>query len=324
MSHVTEDNVAGIDVAKQSFQACLMAPGQVSLHNASFAYDDAGLQQLKALLQQHRVRLVVLEATGGLERRLIADLSAAGVEVVRVNPRQARDFAKALGRLAKTDKVDAHTLALLAQVLRPTAKPLPSDEQQRLADLSRRRQQLIVMRTMELNRQQQATLPEIQHDIQLVIKAFDKRLAKLEKQIEDLIDSNSTWTTNTQILDSVPGIGSDTAHGLLAHLPELGRLNRREIGALAGLAPFNFESGGFAGQRHIWGGRAPARCLLYMATLTAIRCNPRIKAFYDRLIASGKLAKVALTACMHKLLVILNSMIRTQTFWEDKPVQLSP
>jgi transposase len=259
-----------------------------------------------------------MEATGGLQRKLAAELSEAGYPVAVINPRQARDFAKAIGRLTKTDKVDADVLAQLARILKPATRPLPTAEQLRLKDLSARRRQLIHMRTSELNRQQQASLKDVSKSIRHVITTLDKEIAKIERQVADLIDSNSDWKRKADLMDSVKGIGLDTAHAILAELPEIGTLSKRQVASLAGLAPHAFESGQFKGKSRIWGGRATVRCALYMGTLAATRSNPPIKRFYDRLLAQGKKKMVALTACMRKLLTILNAIVRTGVRWNPE------
>jgi transposase len=224
----------GIDLGKQSFQAAAEADVPVARFNASFAYDDAGIALLLDRLRTLEVQLIVMEATGGLQRKLAAELSEAGYAIAVINPRQARDFAKAIGRLAKTDKVDADVLAQLARILKPVARPLPSAEQIRLKDLSARRRQLIGMRTAELNRQQQAALKDVSKSIRHVITTLDKEIAKIERQIADLIDSNSDWKRKADLMDSVKGIGIDTAHAILAELPEIGTLSKRQVASLAG------------------------------------------------------------------------------------------
>jgi len=317
MNPVTDKFIAAIDVAKESFQVCVMDAQEQCLENLNVTYDAQGIAQLQTLLGKYQVTAVILEATGGLERRLTAEIATAGIRVVRVNPRQARDFAKALGRLAKTDAIDAPTLGLMLLRLRPQAKPLPSAEQQELIDLTSRRQQLISMRTAELNREQQAVLKTVRQDIRDHIKTLDRKIAKLDKRLVELVDANSDWGHKAKIMDSVPGVGSITAHALVAQLPEIGTLNKRQIAALAGLAPFNHDSGSFCGSRSIWGGRASVRCTLYMAALSASRSNPKIKPFFDRLIAKGKRPKVALTACMRKLLVVLNTIVKNGTLWNQ-------
>jgi transposase len=308
----------GIDLAKANFQAAADAEAPAARFNASFTYDVAGIALLLERLKMLDVQLIVMEATGGLERKLAAELSEAGYVVAVINPRQARDFAKAIGRLAKTDKVDAGILARLARILKPQARPLPSVEQIRLKDLSARRRQLIHMRTSELNRSQQATLKEVSKSIKNHITMLDKEIARIEKQIADLIDSNSDWKKKADLMDSVKGIGPDTAHAILAELPEIGTLSKRQVASLAGLSPHAFESGKFKGQSKIWGGRASVRSALFMGTMAATRSNPPIKAFYDRLLAKGKKKIVALTACMRKLLTILNAMVRDGVTWNPE------
>ena len=311
----------GIDLAKGTFQAAAHlgddAGGGAAGggFNASFAYDAAGTADLLRRLATLDVQLVVMEATGGLERRLAADLAEAGLAVAVVNPRQARDFAKALGTLAKTDRVDADLLARLAAILKPHARPLPSAEQLRLKDLVARRRQLLHMRTQELNRAQQATLKDVSKSIKHLVTALDREVAKIEKQVAKLIDGDSDWKNKAEILDSAPGVGADTAHAILAELPEIGTLSRRQVSSLAGLAPHAFESGQFKGQSRIWGGRATVRGALFMGTLAATRHNPVIRAFYQGLVARGKKKIVALTASMRKLLTILNAMVRQNVKW---------
>jgi len=308
----------GIDLAKESFQVAVDSDASAARFNLPFTYDAKGIAALLERLKTLEVALIVMEATGGLERKLAAELSEAGYAVAVINPRQARDFAKAIGTLAKTDKVDAGVLAQLARILKPQARPLPSAEQIRLKDLSARRRQLIHMRTAELNRQQQATLKEISKSIKHHLTMLDKEIARIEKQITDLIDSNSDWKRKADLMDSVKGIAPDTAHAILAELPEIGTLSKREVGSLAGLAPHAFESGKFKGQSRIWGGRGSVRSAIYMATMAATRCNPAIKAFYDRLVKNGKKKIVALTACMRKLLTILNAIVRDGVMWNSQ------
>ena len=308
----------GIDLAKGSFQAAADGDLPAARFNVSFTYDAAGIAQLLERLKALDVQLIVMEATGGLERKLAAELSEAGYTIAVINPRQARDFAKAIGKLAKTDKVDADVLAQLARILKPAARPLPSAEQLRLKELSARRRQLIHMRTSELNRQQQTSLKEVSKSIKNHITMLDREIAKIEKQIADLIDSNSDWKNKADLMDSVKGIGPDTAHVILAELPEIGTLSKRQVASLAGLSPHAFESGQFKGQSKIWGGRAPVRSALFMGTLAATVHNPIIKCFYDRLVAAGKKKMVALTACMRKLLTILNAIVRTGIKWNPE------
>ena len=319
----------GVDVAKREFQGCLFAApssgdagdaGGGEEHNAAFPYDEAGIERFVELLRTRDVQLIVMEASGALQRRLAAALAGAGFPVAVVNPRQARDFARATGTLAKTDKVDARVLARLARVLRPQARPLPTAEQQRLADLSARRRQLLVMRTAELNRAQQAAAQqdrEIARSIRQVIATLDGQVERVEKQVAELIRSNSDWAGTAKVLDSAPGVATRTAHAIVAQLPEIGRLSRRQVASLAGLAPFACQSGQFKGRSRIWGGRRGVRGALYMATLSATRCNPVIRDFYRRLVDAGKNKLLALTAAMRKLLTILNAMVRDRVMWHE-------
>jgi transposase len=254
----------GIDLAKESFQAASEADDPAGRFNRPFAYDADGIAALLAALAPFDVALVVMEGTGGLERKLAAELAGAGHAVAVINPRQARDFARALGKLAKTDKIDARTLAELARIPKPHARALPSAEQLRLKDLAGRRRQLIHMRTAELNRAQQASIKDVRRSIGHVITMLDKQVAKVEKQIAAMIDANSDWKDKSDILDSAPGVAPDTAHALLAELPEIGTLTKRQVAALAGLAPHAFESGRSTGRASIWGGRGAVRTILFM------------------------------------------------------------
>ncbi|MCC7144979.1 MAG: IS110 family transposase [Phycisphaeraceae bacterium] len=310
----------GIDVAKQHLD-CAVLP---QAHTSQFTYDPPGLQALGAHLQALAPKLIVLEATGGLERPLVAELLAANLPVAVVNPRQARDFAKATGQLAKTDRLDALLLARLAQQVQPRVKTAENPQRQALADLVARRRQLLTMRTMESNRRQQASAKVVRCSIDSVLKLLDRQIDQIDRQVSDTIRQDPLCQQIDAILRSVPGVGPATSAMLLSHLPELGRLNRQEIAALAGLAPFNRDSGQWHGQRCIRGGRASVRCALYMATLTAMRCNPLIHAMAHRLKAGGKRFKVVITACMRKLLTILNVMVKTQSHWNPKLVPSNP
>lgn len=308
----------GIDLAKDTFQAAAHCDDRAHDHlrfNASLAHNPAGIAELIARLKAFDVALIVMEATGGLERKLAAELVEAGHAVAVINPRQARDFAKALGTLAKTDRVDADLLAQLARMLKPRVRTLPSAQQLKLKDMVARRRQLLHMRTAELNRSQQTALKEVSQSIQHLITTLNKEVTKIEKKIAKLIESDADWKNKAQVLDSAPGIGIDTAHALLAELPEIGTLTRRQVTSLAGLAPHAFESGQFKGQSRIWGGRASVRSALFMGTLAATIHNPAIKVFYDRLVAQGKKKIVALTASMRKLLTMLNAMVRKNVKW---------
>jgi transposase len=261
--------------------------------------------------------LVVLEATGGLEVPVTGALAEAGLPVVVVNPRHARDFAKATGRIAKTDTLDARGLAHFAEAVRPTPRPLPDAQAQALSALLTRRRQLVQMLTAERRRLQAAPQP-IRADIQAHITWLTRRLARTDDDVAAAIHASPLWRATDEILRSTPGVGPILARTLVAEVPELGLLNRQEIAALIGVAPLNRDSGTLRGKRAVWGGRAHVRAVLYMSTLSAVRHNPVLKAFYERLRAVGKAPKVALTACMRKLLTILNAMLKHHTRWQAK------
>jgi len=260
--------------------------------------------------------LIVVEATGRYERALVCDLMAAGHAVSVVNPRQVRDYAKALGLLAKTDRIDAFVLARFAQHVQPRPVAQTQEKQAQLDELVARRRQLVEHRTAEANRQTQCINKEVRHSIQHFIDTINKDLKRIDKEILKLVESDDDWQQRYELLKSVPGVGAVTAATLVAELPELGQLNRGEIAALVGVAPMNHDSGQFRGQRRIKGGRASLRATLYMATLVATRHNPVLQDFYQRLKAQGKKSKVALTACIRKLLVILNTMVKNNTHWK--------
>jgi transposase len=259
--------------------------------------------------------LVVVEATGGLERRLVAELIDAGLEVAVVNPRQVRDFARALGRLAKTDRIDAETLALFAEKMQPRPTQKRPEKQVELDALVTRRRQLVALRAIERTRAHQAQAKAARHSIGKLLKVLDRQIAELDKAIAKLIESDDDFRTKCELLQSVPGIGPGASTTLIAELPELGQLNRQEIASLAGLAPMNHDSGQFRGQRRIRGGRGAVRTALYMAVLTAKRCNPVLRRFAERLERAGKPFKVVMTACMRKLLLILNQMLAHGETW---------
>jgi transposase len=278
-----------------------------------------GHQALLKTLSNQPVERIVIEASGGYERVLVASLLAAGLPVVVVNPRQVRDFAKALGRLAKTDKIDAHVLARFAQVVQPPARPIPYEKTQDLRDLLARRAQLIEMQTMESNRLKQATAARVIKDLKSSLEAIAKRLKRLDNELDKHLRKSPAWQEKVEICESVPGIGAQTARVLVLELPELGQCSRKQAAALVGVAPINCDSGQFRGDRVIRGGRKHVRSALYMATLTATRCNKVIRAHYQKLRNAGKPAKVALVACMHKLLNILNALIRKKQHWNPVP-----
>jgi transposase len=308
----TGSNVfVGIDVAKDSFDVAVL-PGQQS---ASFVYDDVGLEQLLQWLRPHGICLIVLEATGGLERRIAGELIDAGHQVAIVNPRQVRDFARGTGKLAKTDRIDAFVLARFAQQVQPRITEKASEKQVELAALVTRRRQLQSLAVAESNRRETARSSSARKSVEKHLEWLRKEVARIDAEIARLIAADETWRGQAERLKSVPGVGPATSATLVAELPELGRLNRREISALVGLAPYNHDSGKLRGKRSIWGGRISVRSALYMAALTARRCNPIIRAFALRLEQAGKPFKVILTACMRKLLIILNALAKKSQTW---------
>jgi len=264
--------------------------------------------------------LVVLEATGGFEKMATQELASAGIPVVVTNPRRVRAFARSTGRLAKTDKLDARLLAHFGFAVRPAPRALPDENEERLTGLLTRRRQIVDMLTVEKNRLQTVRV-EMRADIEEHILWLQAKLAKLDEAINQFVESEPAWKEKDTILQSVPGVGPVTASTLLAMLPELGNLNRQQIAALVGVAPVNKDSGRRQGKRRVYGGRAAVRSVLYMAALSARKFNPVIREFYDRLIKQGKEKKVALTACMRKLLVILNAMLRKNQSWQMQAVK---
>jgi transposase len=268
-----------------------------------------GIAALCHALAERPPALIVLEATGGLQDRAAAALAAAGLPLAVVNPRQVRDFARSLGRLAKTDRLDAAILAEFARTVRPEPRPLPDPDRKALADAVGRRLQLVEMRAAEKTRRSQLA-PALRPHLEAHIAWLDTAIDELDRDIAGKLRDSPAWQVERDLLAAVPGIGTITCATLLARLPELGRLSRRKIAALAGLAPFNRDSGARRGRRSIAGGRADVRAVLYMATVTAIRHNPAIANFHARLVAAGKPAKLAITACMRKLLTILNAILR--------------
>jgi transposase len=306
----------GIDVAKAQLDIALRPSGE----RWAVPNDASGVALLVDRVQTLKPTLIVLEATGGLERAVTSALATAGLPVVVVNPRQVRDVARATGQLAKTDALDARALAHFADVIRPTPRPLPDAQTQELRALLGRRQQLIGMRTAEQNRLA-GTNECLTKNITAHIMWLNADIATLDDALEALLRASPLWRENDELLQSAKGIGPVSAQTLLLELPELGTLTRQEIAALVGVAPLNCDSGTMRGKRTIWGGRAHVRTVLYMSTRVATRFNPQIKAFYQRLLAAGKVKKVALTACMRKFLTILNAMLKHRTPWQPQEVQ---
>lgn len=302
----------GIDVSKTALDLAQWGQKEVK----RFENDAAGITTMVARLSaETAVTLIVVEASGGFEQTMVTELAAASLPIVVVNPTRVRNFARAKGQLAKTDQIDARMIAAFAQAIRPEVRPLGSSEQQLIKALVTRRRQLIDMQTAEKNRCTSIN-PELLPRLEKHLDWLKTELAEIEEELNDWIDHNAQWREKRNSLESVPGVGKVTSFTLLAELPELGALSRQKIAALVGLAPFNRDSGRFRGRRHIFGGRSDIRSVLYMAALSGIRYNPALKAFYDRLIANGKLPKVALTACMRKLLTILNAIIRDEAIWQ--------
>lgn len=263
---------------------------------------------------------MVVEATGGYETTLVARLAEAGLPVVLVNPRQLRAFAVAVGELAKTDAIDARVIARFAHDVRPAVRSVPSENQRFFADLAARRRQLIELRTAETNRRHQAQRNEILRSLEAVLALLEKEITAINEQLTQLIARDEEWRSRDAILQSVAGVADATSHTLLADLPELGQVGHKQIAKLAGVAPLNRDSGKWRGRRTIFGGRATVRAALYMAAFNAIRCNPPIRAFYQRLRQAGKCYRVAITACMRKLLTILNVLVRNKTPWRIIPM----
>jgi len=300
----------GIDVSKTALDLDTYPQSTA----ARFTNDETGRARLVAAVLALQPRLIVVEATGGLESPLVGELAAAGLSVAVINPRQARDFARALGILAKTDQVDALVLARFAEAIKPKVRPLKTRDTVALESILTRRRQLIEMVTAESNRQASASAT-IAKQIGQHLIWLKKRLDEADQDLDEAIRHSPLWQAKADLMMSVPGIGRVTTTTLLATLPELGRLSHRQLSALAGVCPFSRDSGAYRGRRSIWGGRATVRAALYMAALVASRHNAVIKAFYQKLLAAGKAKKVALVACMRKLLVTLNAMIKNNTPW---------
>jgi transposase len=307
----------GIDVAKATLDVWETGEGR----GWTVRNDEVGLAELTQQLRSRPVRLVVLEATGGYEYAAVVALSMAGLAVAVVNPRQARDFARATGQLAKTDRIDARVLARFGTAIEPEARPLPSEETRELDQLVTRRRQVRDMLQAEKNRRDLAR-GTVKTRLQAHIDWLAGELTAIEDELRRRIEASPLWRAKEDLLRSVPGVGPTTAFTLLAELPELGTLTGREISALVGVAPFARDSGALRGKRVIWGGRASVRTALYMAAVSASCHNPPLKAFYQRLLAAGKAKKLALIACLRKLLVILNAMVATGSPWDPNFAQI--
>lgn len=314
MSENKVEQFVGIDVAKGTLDAHL-APAGRTWH---VTHDEAGIGQLLECLSKAVPTLIVMEATGGLEVRLASELASAGLPVAVINPRQARDFAKASGQLAKTDQVDAAMLAAFARAIRPQVRPLKDADARALDDLVSRRRQLIAMRVQETLRLGTAASRPLQKSLEKHIAWLDKQIAEIDKDLNTRLRASDIWRAKDDLLRAIPGVGAVTSLTLLAKCPELGTLNRREIAALTGVAPLAHDSGKHRGRRFIWGGRADVRAVLYMATVSAMRCNATLKIFADRLKAAGKPAKVVIVACMRKLLTIMNAMLKNNAPWNPQ------
>ena len=305
---------AGIDVSKAVLDLAVRPSGERMQVNNS----EEGISQLVGRLTQLQPTLIVLEATGGYQAAVVAALGLAKLSVAVVNPRQVRDFAKAAGRLAKTDALDAEILARFGEVMKPAPRPLLDEETIALEALVARRRQVVGMITAERNRLAQSH-KSLRAGIKSHINFLQRELQDINRDLDAALRKSPLWREQEDLLRSVPGVGRVMSTTLLAELPELGKLNRKQIAALVGVAPLNRDSGTFRGKRSIWGGRASVRAALYMAALVASRHNPTIRSFYQRLCAAGKAKKVALTACMRKLLTMLNAMMQTGSSWRALP-----
>jgi transposase len=310
----------GIDVSKATLDVAILPTGR----HFVFSNDEEGFDELLGSLEDpNKPTLVVLEASGGFERPVAAAIAASGIAIAVVNPRQTRDFARATGKLAKTDRLDAKALARFAQAVRPEPRALPDEEAGEFQAILARRRQLIQMMSAEKNRLGAAASKSVAKRIEAHLRWLEKELSRTDRDLDQAIEKSPTFKENEALLRSVPGVGPVLCRTLMAELPELGSLAPRELSALVGVAPLNRDSGTLRGRRAVWGGRARVREALYMGALVATRYNPHIKEFYERLVAAGKPKKVALVACMRKLLVILNALLRDRTPWRY-PHALNP
>lgn len=301
----------GIDVSGSVLDIAVI-PSEQELQ---FSNDEAGIRELVKRLQKLGPELIVMESTGGLEMPLAGALGAAKLPVSIVNPKQIRDFARAIGRLAKTDVIDAQVIATFADKIRPKSRPLASEEAQELSQMLTRRQQIVEMIGAEKSRLKRVTAQRVKIRIEALISFLEKELSEIDGELKEAVEKSPLWREKDDLLRGVPGIGPVASMTILSELPELGELNGKQLAALAGVAPINRDSGKFRGKRQIRGGRAKLRRVLYMGTLVATTHNPVISVFYKRLIAVGKPKKVAIVACMHKLLTILNAMLKHRTGW---------
>lgn len=305
------ESFVGIDVAKTTLDVQLDPAGE----HVHLVYDEAGIAALRTRLVALSPTLIVMEATGGLETRLACELTACGLPVAVINPRQARDFAKATGQLAKTDRVDAAVLSAFAKAIRPAVRVLKDADTRELDGLLTRRRQLIAIRVQEMLRLGRAESKALKVSLKKHITWLDRQIGASDIDLTQRLRTSDVWRVKDDLLQSIPGVGAVTTLTLLAKCPELGLLNRREIAKLTGVAPLANDSGNHRGKRFIWGGRSDVRTVLYMAALSAIRCNPVIKTFADRLKRAGKPPKVVIVACMRKLLTIMNVMLKNNAQW---------
>ena len=306
----SDKNYVGIDVSKKHLDVCVRSTGEYFRveNNAE------GFKQIKKQLRAYTPCLLIAEASGSYERELVRGMQKLGFDIAVVNPRQVRDFAKALGRLAKTDKIDAGIIAHFGEVTQPKVEAIVAPEGQALSDCQQRRRQLVDMLTMEKNRYAKSG-ESVRKQIKKTIDFLDKQLKEIEKNLKDRVDENEALRNQVELLKSVDGVGEVTALSFVIDLPELGKVSRKEIAALVGVAPFNKDSGNMKGVREIWGGRANVRTALYMATLVATHHNSIIKTHYEKLCRAGKKKKVAIIACARKLLVMMNAMVKNNTTW---------
>ena len=309
---MTSEVFIGIDVSKETLDIAIRPSGEP----LTVSNDDEGVAALLKRIAPLKPVLIVLEATGGLQNLAAATLAEAGLAVAVANPTRTRNFAKTIGKLAKTDGIDAAVIAEYARIIKPPARPLPDKQQRELEMWLVHRRQLTHMLVQEKNRLSGAP-KDMHQSIEGCIRFFEREIAEIDKKAASMIKANTKWRQKAELLKSAPGVGTVTAAALLAWLPELGTFDRKQIAALAGLAPYNRDSGKYRGRRSIWGGRAAVRTSLYMATITAMRTDERMKGFYARLRATGKKAKMAITAVMRKLLTALNAMLRDNQPWSD-------